>query len=244
MSQILKGKAVVILGATGVIGQGAAAACLKQGATVVAVGRSLERLNQLKQLLGGHKNLHLATGDFKSDAEAATVRDEVAKVLNGQSIDHLVSTLGFANSAKMGPTGSSRSELEEMLAGGLLNTFSAATAFLPDMKSHDGASYTVLSSAFAHACPAAHFWLATIKNGSTHALIRGLIAETAKDKVRVNGLSLAYPIAPHGERKNHFGFPASDTMASGELFPRLMTGTKKNQIFEIKSLADAEKYTF
>ncbi len=56
----LKGRTVVVAGATGAIGQATCASLLDGGATVIAVGRDLEKLSRLKAALVPHANrLHL-----------------------------------------------------------------------------------------------------------------------------------------------------------------------------------------
>jgi short-subunit dehydrogenase len=76
-------KNVVVLGATGNVGQGIVFKFLAEGATVVAVSRSQDKLAALRKILAGSKleNLHDIVGDFSTEAHATQTRDKVLATL-------------------------------------------------------------------------------------------------------------------------------------------------------------------
>ena len=91
-------KNVVVLGATGYIGQGATLQLLKAGYTVVAQSREQKKLDVLKETLikrgADVSKLHFVTGSFQSDAEAKAVADAVTKLIGVPQ--HVLSILGFS----------------------------------------------------------------------------------------------------------------------------------------------------
>jgi NAD(P)-dependent dehydrogenase (short-subunit alcohol dehydrogenase family) len=82
----LKGQKIIVVGGSSGIGLGVAKAALEEGAEVVIVGRSADRLEAAEKALGGR-----ATGiaaDMTKEAEIARLFEEVG------AFDHLVSTAG------------------------------------------------------------------------------------------------------------------------------------------------------
>lgn len=235
---------VVILGATGVVGSGVVRAYLNQGATVVGVSRSADKLNQLKQQLDIKDSEPFlgVVGDFTDEPTAESTQHAVATALAGKPIDHVVSILGFVNYSKA-PTEAPLSDLKGALADGLYNTFLASKVFLPQIKERDGATYTLVSGGLAHMQPPMPaLWLATVKNAALNALTLALAGETANSKVRVNTLCIHFGVAPVGGNKNQFGMPAeSDTLRLGPAFVGLTRGTQKGQVICLSSFADGDK---
>lgn len=173
----LANKVVVVLGATGNVGSGIAANALLQGAKVVAVSRSAEKLEKLKQVISKHHpaanvaNLVGVVGDFNSEQQA---KDALTKSLQQHLLTITVyisptsvfAVLGFADVGPNGVTGTSLSELKSSFESGLYNQILASQVFLPHLKNVSGSSYNVASGGFAHACYMPGQWRATIKCGS------------------------------------------------------------------------------
>lgn len=82
----LKGQKIVVVGGSSGIGLGVAKAALDNGAEVVIVGRSPDRLKAAEAALGGR--VKSIAADMTSEAEIARLFDEVG------AFDHLVSTAG------------------------------------------------------------------------------------------------------------------------------------------------------
>ena len=83
---LLKGQKIVVVGGSSGIGLGVAKAALEDGAEVVIVGRSADRLKAAEKALGGR--VKSIAADMTSEAEIARLFDEVG------AFDHLVSTAG------------------------------------------------------------------------------------------------------------------------------------------------------
>lgn len=81
------GKVAIVFGATGFVGQGATDAFVKEGATVVAVGRDQKKLEALKQKLGNPAALHLIVGDYSDEQVTKTLHGNITKLLGSKPID-------------------------------------------------------------------------------------------------------------------------------------------------------------
>jgi meso-butanediol dehydrogenase/(S,S)-butanediol dehydrogenase/diacetyl reductase len=232
---------VVVLGATGVVGSGAVKRYLGEGATVVAVSRSAQKLEALKTRLAAPQLL-TAVGDFTSDEQALETRDAVSKALGGQSVDHVLSSIGFVTVDQVA-TATSLKTFQGALDGGLFNNFLAARAFLPALKTREASSFTMVSGGLAHFPPPdPKLWMGTVKNAAVNALTFGLASETLKDKVRVNTVCIHFSVAMPGEKKNHFGMPAEkDTDALAPIFPAVARGLGRGQVICLNNWTDVER---
>lgn len=224
----LAGKIVVILGASGNVGSGAAHGFLEAGATVVLVGRDETKIKAIKEKLGNNPNVLIAIGTFDTEANAAATRDAVIKVLGGKQYDHVVSSLGFVHFAPGWPTATPLADVNKAKSEGWDINFNAAHAFLPSLKNHEGSTYTFISGGLAHITPPApNLWLGTLKNSLINTLANVISAETANDKVRVNTFCIHFPVAEFGGTKNQFGMPADgDSKKLGPFFVNLARNDK------------------
>jgi len=84
----LMGKKVVVVGGSSGIGLGVAASALKNGAGLVIVGRSREKLQAAERTLATSSRVRILAADMTQEAEIARLFDEVG------AFDHLVSTAG------------------------------------------------------------------------------------------------------------------------------------------------------
>lgn len=91
-----QGKTVVVIGATGVVGSGLCRAFLDQGAFVVGVSRSAEKLAELKKTISLKPGEAFATavGDFKDDTTSGRALASIDTALAGRPIDHVISSQG------------------------------------------------------------------------------------------------------------------------------------------------------
>jgi len=222
----MAGKVVVILGATGNVGSGAAHAFLQQGTTVVLVGRDKAKLNTFKDKLPNNQNALVVVGKFNTEKEAAESHNLVLKALGGKSIDHVISAMGFFDNAPGWPTATPLHDVHKTLHDFWDPHFCAAHAFLPGLKDREGTSYTIISGGAAHITPAPALWLATLKSSMTNTLVDVLAAETADNKVRVNSFCIHFGVAEFGGKKNQIGLDAVDTRELGPFFVNLSKNEK------------------
>lgn len=233
----------VVLGAAGVVGSGVVRKFLDGGATVVAVSRSAERLEDLRRTLAVRDDepFLAVVGDFSDEAAAAAAKQAVDAALAGRAIDHVVSVQGFSPFAQA-PTATAVATVKAALDDGFYNNFLAAKVFLPDLKPRQGSSFTLVSGGLAHFPPPnPKLWLLTIKNAAVNALSHALTAETASDAVRVNTVCIHFSVAGIGGDKNQLGIPSeSNTLRLAPAFVAIARGTQKGKVICLGSFAEAE----
>jgi NAD(P)-dependent dehydrogenase (short-subunit alcohol dehydrogenase family) len=129
-------KNVVVLGASGYIGQGACLSFLKQGYTVVAQSREQGKLESLKTALvkqgADVSKLHFVTGTFQSEAEAKAVAAEVQKLIGVPQ--HVLCILGFFDNLKKPASETTPEEMIHNFGDTFWPNMRAANAFIPLQK--------------------------------------------------------------------------------------------------------------
>jgi NAD(P)-dependent dehydrogenase (short-subunit alcohol dehydrogenase family) len=239
-----KGKTVVIIGASGVVGSGIVRRYLDAGARVVGVSRSDGNLARLRKTMGiaAGEDFRGVVGDFRDESTAGATRSSITSALDGMAIDHVVSVQGFVAFAKA-PTETPVADLRRALDDGLFNNYLAGRFLLPDLKSRDGATFTLVSGGLAHyPPPTPSLWLGTVKNAALNALTHAFASETASDKVRVNTVCIHFGVAPLGGNKNQFGMDAEgDTMRLAPAFLGIARGTQKGQLICLAGWAEADE---
>lgn len=245
---MFKNKVIVIAGATGTVGSGAVRAFLNEGAHVVGISRSAEKLEELKKRLSikSDEPFYSVAGDFNNDTEAAKTKKALIAVLNGKPIDHVVSSIGFVTLATA-PTKTDSSLVRDAFDHGFFNIVLMAKYMLPELKNQAGSSYTIVSGGLAHGLPGfipnvENLWLATVKNAAVNSLTHGLNAETINDKVRVNTFCIHFGVAPIGGKTNQMGMPAdNDTLALAPAFLEVAKGTVKGEVICLDKWEDVKK---
>lgn len=172
-NQVLSGRTVVVAGATGGIGEGITLALLGQGATVVAAGRSDERLADLATYAkdAGPGTLITHTVDV-GDADSELVR---AQLSGYGPLDGAVIAIGDWGSPKRtGILDTSTSEWHSMIASNLTSHFHALRALVP-LLSGDGA--LVHLSGFSAEIPYPFSALVGATNAAKKSLVSSLTAE-------------------------------------------------------------------
>jgi len=237
----------VILGAYGVVGSGAALAFLRDGWTVIAVGRDETKLTELKNCLaakhaGIGDRLELVQGQFNSDMHTAKVYDAVKKAIGGDgTFHHVMSILGFVTTSDAPPTETPSEKIMHMIEREFMPNYRAAMAFLNPIKSVPGASYTIMSGGFAHGVQIPAAWPATIKNSMINTFLLTLADETKTDPVRVNVACLHFAVAAFGGTKNQLGMDAkADTERLGDVFVNIAKSpAKKGEVICLENINQA-----
>lgn len=120
-------RTVLVIGATGDVGQGIVRAALAAGWTVVAAGRSLARLDALFAQ-GREGRLHTCEGTLESEAGAEALW--AGAVALAGSIDAVVVSVNAAS--RLAPLAQwTAPQLGDLLAANLLTHFNAAKVMLP-----------------------------------------------------------------------------------------------------------------
>lgn len=171
--ELLSGKTVLVAGATGGIGEGMTLALLQQGATVVAVGRSEERLAKLASYADGVGSgvLHTRPVDVGS-ADSSTVRAQLAQY---GPPDGAVITIGdWGSSERTGIIDVDDATWESMISANLTSHFRALRAVTP-LLPRTGA--LVHLSGFSGEIPYPFAALVGATNAAKKSLVRSLTAE-------------------------------------------------------------------
>ena len=245
---MFKNKVIVIAGATGTVGSGIVRAFLNEGAQVVGISRSAQKLEELRKTISikPEEPFYAVSGDFTNDAEAVATKQAVAGALNGKAIDHIISSIGFVTVA-VAPTKTDSSIVRDAFDHGFFNTVIMAKYFLPELINQEGSSYTIVSGGLAHGLPAfipnvENLWLATAKNAAVNSFTYGLNAETLNNKVRVNTICIHFGVAPIGGTTNQMGMPAdNDTLALAPAFLEVAKGTVKGEVICLNTWEDVNK---
>lgn len=121
---------LLVIGASGDVGQGVVEKALGKGWTVAAAGRTEEKLLALDKRLGSPKNLRLVPGDI-GDESGATALLEKAKASLG-TIDAVVVAVNAPNTAKP-LLDWTIPEFIKLLRDNLVSHFIAAKTFIPHL---------------------------------------------------------------------------------------------------------------
>jgi NAD(P)-dependent dehydrogenase (short-subunit alcohol dehydrogenase family) len=170
---LLSGRTVVVAGATGGIGEGMTLALLRQGATVMATGRSEERLAGLTAYTEGVGPGTLITHRIDvGDADSESVRTELSAY---GALDGAVISIGDWGSPKRaGILDTPETTWQSMIASNLTSHFHALRALTP-LLSRDGA--LVHLSGFSAEMPYPFAALVGATNAAKKSLVSSLTAE-------------------------------------------------------------------
>jgi uncharacterized protein len=182
----LKGKNIVITGASGGIGAEAAKLCAAQGANLVLLARTLDKLQKLKQDLEG--NSHAKVDIFQLDvSDTDKVKQVFTQILETiQHVDILVNNAGFgifraAHEATI-------EEIKGMFGVNVVGLMACTSMVLPGMrKRRSGHIINIASQAGKIATPKSSVYSAT-----KHAVLgytNALRMELADDNVHVTAVN-------------------------------------------------------
>ena len=88
----LEGKTAIITGATGGIGEATAKRFLDEGANVMLIGRSADKLNETRGRLAGFQNVAVSVADAADEAATKAAVDATIETFGG--VDILVANAG------------------------------------------------------------------------------------------------------------------------------------------------------
>ena len=234
--ETLKNTNVVVIGATGIIGKGAALAFAEAGARVVMVSRSLETVRKtISEMAGSLKErLIPLEASFSNNEEAGRSKMEVENLLGaGQTIDHVIVSVGNVDFAKA-PSEEEYSKLLDAMNEAPKTLFYAAKVFLPIMKGTSGSSFSAVSGKIAYGCPVPPLWSASVKYGAINLLVSGFHSEFKDTQVRINAIVPGTAIAEVAGGKNKIGIEAQITARQlGDAFVALAQGTKNGEFVGI-----------
>ena len=180
----LKGKSVLVTGASSGIGRASAKAFAKEGMRVAVSARSTDRLRELVKELG--PDAIMLTADLTSAAETdELIRQAIAKL---GRLDVLFANAGvyIAGQAADGDP----AEWDKLLALNVGSVFRSINRVIPHMRANGGGDILVSSSISAY--QAIHF--EPVYSASKHALnafLYGVRRQVIQDKIRVGVIAPA-----------------------------------------------------
>ncbi len=181
----LTDRGVVVTGATGNVGWGAAEAFAAAGAHVVAPVRGGRSADEVRELLAGDRHL-VVSADLAQPGGAEAVRD--AAIARFGHIDHVVASIGpWWQKGRV--IDQSLDELRAVMNTYVESHFLLARAVLPVIAARAGTSYTIVTGAAGEGViPGAGLLVMAVN--TQFAFSRMLRAEHRADAVRVNELRI------------------------------------------------------
>jgi 3alpha(or 20beta)-hydroxysteroid dehydrogenase len=181
----LQGKTAIITGATGGIGEATAKLFLREGANVMLVGRSAQKLKETTARLGSSQALAQFVADATDETATAAAVEATLKTFDG--VDILFANAGTEGLLKPVETYST-AEFEQVLRTNVLGVWLSMKHCIEPMKRRGGGSIIATASVagvsgFANSAP----YIA-----SKHAvcgLVKGVALELAGSRIRVNAIA-------------------------------------------------------
>jgi ribitol 2-dehydrogenase len=184
MMQSLKGKSVLVTGASSGIGRASARAFAKEGMRVAVSGRSTDRLRELVKDLG--PDAIMLPADLTSAAETdELIRQAIAKL---GRLDVLFANAGVYIAGQVAD--GDPAEWDKLLALNVGSVFRSINRVVPHMRANGGGDILVSSSISAY--QAIHF--EPVYSASKHALnafLYGVRRQVIRDKIRVGVIAPA-----------------------------------------------------
>ncbi len=180
----LEGKTAIITGATGGIGEATAKRFLEEGANVMLVGRSEDKLLKTVERLAGHQNM----ATFVADAtdEAATAAAVAATVETFGGVDVLLANAG--TEGNFAPIESlTVAEFENVLRTNVIGVWLSMKYCVEPMKERGAGSIIALSSiAGVIGSPTMAPYIAS--KHAVYGLVKTAALELAATGIRVNAI--------------------------------------------------------
>ncbi|HXQ25082.1 MAG TPA: SDR family oxidoreductase [Candidatus Acidoferrales bacterium] len=120
---------VLVIGATGDVGQGIVSALLKANYRVIAASRGEDRLRALAHRLGSPASLRAIKGSVESEGTAAVLLEKIRE--RGDALDTVITSVSAPMKSGAMLFERSADDLSQILRDNLLTHFVAAKIFIP-----------------------------------------------------------------------------------------------------------------
>ncbi|NLA47841.1 MAG: SDR family oxidoreductase [Bacteroidales bacterium] len=191
----LKGKKIIITGASSGIGRQCAILCSRKGASVVLLGRDRSRLNETLALTSNSSgNIIYSVDLLEYDDVAVVVADAVNKI---GSLDGIINCAGISTTLPVNAI--SNDKMEHFLQTNVIGPVNLTRQFIrKNHISQSGGSIIFISSVMAVVGEKGKM-LYSITKGALISAVRSLAIELASRKIRVNAISPGVVVSPMSE---------------------------------------------
>tara|TARA_R110000868_G_scaffold1389_9_gene10738 strand:+ start:10350 stop:11138 length:789 start_codon:yes stop_codon:yes gene_type:complete len=180
----LDGKIALITGATGGIGEATAKRFLEEGASVMLVGRSLQKLKETRDRLSNFNNMAHFVADVTDEAAVAAAVEATVKIFGGMDI--LLANAG--TEGKFAPIETlTLNDFESVLRTNVTGVWLSMKYAVEPLKKRGGGSIIALSSiAGMIGSPTMSPYIAS--KHAVFGLVKTVALELATSKIRVNAI--------------------------------------------------------
>ena len=225
-------KTVLISGGTSGIGLAAARIFLAGGASVMLMGRDVQRGNKALADLAAGEHAVFASGDVRIPGDCRYAVEECVRRYD--ALDILVNSAGIY--AEGAVEDLSEDVLDDLLAVNVKGAIYLTQAALPHLRETHGNIVNVASDAGLHGNYFCAAYAAA--KGAVIAFTRSLALETACDHVRVNAVAPADVLTPLTERQFSPNLPREEQLKEmAGLYPMGRIGTPAEAAAVIAFLA-------
>lgn len=173
----LKGKNVLVSGASSGIGKAIAIECSRMGANMNITGRNTERLNNTFLQLEGNTHLQIVT-DLQTDNGIRTIVESVP------SLDGIVHCAGIVKPLPFQYSG--KDVLNEVMGINFNSPAILSQQLLKNKKINKGASIIFISSVSGVLCSSVGGSVYSASKGAINGLVKGMALDLAPKMIRVN----------------------------------------------------------
>lgn len=174
----LKGKTVLVTGASSGIGKAIAIECSLKGASVIVTGRNKERLELTHEKLNGTDN-SMIVADLNNLEDISRMAKQTTK------LDGVVHAAGVNNKSPIKFL--NKEKIDEVMWPNFYGPTLLTQALLKGKNLNKSCSIVIISSISAHYATVSNAIYASSK-GALNALLRVMALELAGKKIRVNGI--------------------------------------------------------
>ena len=228
----LEGKTAIITGATGGIGEATAKRFLDEGASVMLVGRSADKLNETRGRLAGFGNVAVSVADAADEAATKAAVEATVETFGG--VDILVANAG--TEGNFAPIESLQlDEFESVLRTNVIGVWLSMKYCVEPMKRRGGGSIMAISSiAGMIGSPTMAPYIAS--KHAVFGLVKTAALELAPFNVRVNAIGPG-PIDNRMIRSLESQFSPDDIAAGREFILSLVPMKRYGTNEEVANLA-------
>jgi len=181
---MLHNKRAVITGGSEGIGLGIAQKFIENGAKVLLIGRSKEKLERAKKVLG-YENVFTIEADLSCKIKTLNVCKDILQFWD--EIDILVNNAGMANFKAFEDV--TQEERETLMSLNVDAPFVLTQKLLPALKKRKGNVINIGSYFANKSLPNRPASLYAISKGAIHTLTKSLAYELGQYKIRVNAIA-------------------------------------------------------